>query len=178
MSESSEPGTTIRLTINGRPVERRVHARTTLRDVLHDQLGCVEVKLACGEGVCGACVVLLDGKPLASCIKLAVQADGCEVTTVAGLSALGGRTASVHEALRAQMIARECFQCGYCAPGFVVEATHFLASLPAGGSPPDESAVRQALSGHICRCTGYQQIIDAVEKASVHYRREHTGSEA
>jgi len=166
MSECRELATTIRLTINGRSVERKVQARTTLRDVLHDQLGCNEVKLACAEGVCGACVVLLDGKPLASCIKLAVQADGCEVTTVAGLSALGGRTASVHEALRAQMIARECFQCGYCAPGFVVEATHFLASRPAGGAPPDETAVRHALSGHLCRCTGYQQIIEAVSAAA------------
>jgi len=166
MSESSESGITIRLTINGQPVERRVNARCTLRDLLHDELGCNEVKLACAEGVCGACVVLVDGKPLASCIKLAVQADGCEITTVAGLGALGGRTASVHEALRAQMIARECFQCGYCAPGFVVEATHLLASQPAGSSPLDEPAVRQALSGHICRCTGYQQIIEAVTAAA------------
>ena len=166
MSESSEPVTTIRLTLNGRSVECRVDVRTTLRDVLHDQLGCNEVKLACAEGVCGACVVLLDGKPLASCIKLAVQADGGEVTTVAGLSALGGRTASVHEALRAQMIARECFQCGYCAPGFVVEATHFLASRRTTDSPPDKATVRQALSGHICRCTGYQQIIEAVTAAA------------
>jgi CO/xanthine dehydrogenase Mo-binding subunit/aerobic-type carbon monoxide dehydrogenase small subunit (CoxS/CutS family) len=153
---------TVRLTLNGRSVECRVHERTTLRDVLHDHLGCNEVKLACAEGVCGACVVLVDGKPLASCIKLAVQANGREVTTVAGLSALGGRIASVHAALRAQMIAHECFQCGYCAPGFVVEATHFLASQPAEGLPPDEVTIRHMLSGHICRCTGYQQIIEAV----------------
>jgi len=161
-----EPTMTVRLRVNGRPVECTVDARTTLRNVLHDQLGCHEVKLACAEGVCGACVVLLDGKPLASCIKLAVQADECEVTTVSGLSGLGGRTAAAHEALRAQMIARECFQCGYCAPGFVVEATHLLASRPASDSPLDEAAIRQALSGHICRCTGYQQIIEAVTAAA------------
>src|SRR5271169_722711 len=162
MSEASELASTIRLIINGRSVESRVSSRTTLRDVLHEQLGCHEVKLACAEGVCGACVVLLDSKPLASCLKLAVQADGCEVTTVSGLGAVGGRTASFYEALRAQMIARECFQCGYCAPGFVVEATHFLATRSAEKPLPDKTAVRHALSGHICRCTGYQQIIEAV----------------
>ena len=80
----SEFGSTVRLTVNGQPIERQVDARSTLRDLLHDELACNEVKLACAEGVCGACVVLVNGKPLASCMKLAVQADGCEVTTVAG----------------------------------------------------------------------------------------------
>lgn len=161
MSESGELST-IRLTINGRTVELNVHPRATLRDVLHGQLDCSEVKLACAEGVCGACTVLVDGTPLASCLKLVVQADGSEITTVAGLSSLDPRVASVHEALRKQMIARECFQCGYCAPGLVVEATHFLARQASGGAPPDEATVRKALAGHICRCTGYQQIIEAV----------------
>src|SRR5882724_3685358 len=166
IGESSESGITIRLTVNGQSVQRQINARSTLRDLLQDELACNEVKLACAEGVCGACVVLVDGKPLASCIKLAIQADGCEVTTVAGLGALGGRIAAAHQSLRSQMIARECFQCGYCAPGFVVEATHLLASRPTGSSALDEIAVRNALSGHICRCTGYQQIIEAVTSAA------------
>jgi CO/xanthine dehydrogenase Mo-binding subunit/aerobic-type carbon monoxide dehydrogenase small subunit (CoxS/CutS family) len=166
MTRPVELGSTVRFTLNGRPVECIAGSRTTLRDLLHDELGCNEVKLACAEGVCGACAVLIDGKPLASCIKLALQAEGREVTTGAGLCRLGGRTASAYHALRDQMIARECFQCGYCAPGFLVEGTYFLANHPAGGPTADEDAIRHALSGHICRCTGYQQIIEAVKAAA------------
>src|SRR5262249_6794363 len=146
----------VRLTVNGKPEACKVELRTTLRDVLHDRLGHTDVKLGCAEGVCGACVVLVDGEPHASCLLLAAQADGARIVTAAGLDGEGGDLAASAERVRRQLIARESFQCGYCAPGFVVSASHLLAKRQARN--PD--GIRTALSGHICRCSGYQQIVE------------------
>lgn len=162
MNNSDSRLYTIHFSVNGTPVEREVTPRTTLQELLHADLGRSEVKLGCAEGVCGACVVLIDGEPRASCLKLAVQADGRDIVTAAGLEALGGETALAHRALLAQVVARESFQCGYCAPGFMVSATHLVRSRR--GSSAGE--VKAALAGHLCRCTGYQQIIEAVTAAA------------
>lgn len=154
----------VHLRVNGRACAADVDSRTSLRDCLHGALGHTEVKQGCAEGVCGACVVLLDGEPRASCLELAVTAGDAAITTVAGL-ADDAALADAHARLRAQLVAREAFQCGYCAPGFVVEATHYLARGGAG----DLAAVRAALAGHLCRCTGYHAILDAIVAAA---RRE------
>lgn len=158
---ASLPMARVALTVNGQARSASVDPRTSLRDCLHDVLGCTEVKQGCAEGACGACVVLLDGQPRASCLELAIAAGDTAITTATGLAsdaALG----DAHARLRAQLLAREAFQCGYCAPGFVVEATHYIA----GGGRPDRDAVTRALAGHLCRCTGYHQIIDAVVAAA------------
>jgi CO/xanthine dehydrogenase Mo-binding subunit/aerobic-type carbon monoxide dehydrogenase small subunit (CoxS/CutS family) len=161
----AEPGRRerVHLRVNGRGCTAEIDPRTSLRDCLHGALGHTEVKQGCAEGVCGACVVLFDGEPRASCLELAVTAGDIAITTVAGL-ADDAALAEAHARLRAQLIAREVFQCGYCAPGFVVEATHYLARGGAG----DPDAVRAALAGHLCRCTGYHQIIEAIVAAANH----------
>jgi CO/xanthine dehydrogenase Mo-binding subunit/aerobic-type carbon monoxide dehydrogenase small subunit (CoxS/CutS family) len=151
----------VHLVVDGRARTAVVDPRTSLRDCLHDALGCTGVKQGCAEGVCGACVVLLDGEPRASCLELAATVGDAPITTVAGLAA-DPRLAGAHARLRAQLVAREAFQCGYCAPGFLVEASHYIAS----GGAPDREAVRRALAGHLCRCTGYHQILDAIVAAA------------
>ena len=147
----------VRISWNGREVEREVRTETTLQQLLHDELDDVSVKAGCGEGVCGSCTVLLDGEPVASCIRLALQVAGRAVTTAAGLF----EQADVGRLIE-HFVAREAFQCGYCAPGFLVSAVHALSE----GRRLSEDEARIALAGNICRCTGYQQIVDAVVAAS------------
>lgn len=144
----------IRLMVNGEERSSEVEATTTLQELLHTHLGRTEVKKGCGEGVCGSCTVLLAGAPCASCSMLAWQAHEREVVTAAGLPDAA--------ALAEHLVAREAFQCGYCAPGFLVSATHLLRSQRRLAR--DE--VRRGLSGHICRCTGYGPIVEAVVAAS------------
>lgn len=144
----------LRLTINGEERSLQVEATTTLQELLHTELGRNEVKKGCGEGVCGSCTVLLAGAPIASCSMLAWQAHERDVVTAAGLPDAA--------ALIEHLIAREAFQCGYCAPGIVVSATHLLRSRRRLST--DE--VRRGLSGHICRCTGYGPMVEAVVAAS------------
>ena len=145
------------LVVNGVARSARVPALTTLQRLLHDTLGRHEVKLGCGEGVCGACTVVVDGAPVSSCLQLAAQCDGARVITAAGL-AEDPAYADAVQRLRAQFVAREAFQCGYCAPGMMASAACHVA---AGGSAEAE-AVRAALSSNVCRCTGYQQIVESV----------------
>ncbi|MGW5796283.1 (2Fe-2S)-binding protein [Saccharopolyspora sp. NPDC003752] len=145
----------IALTVNGREVRRRVPVRRLLVDFLRDDLGHTGTHAGCEHGVCGACTVLIDGEPARSCITLTVQADGAEVTTVEGLTPDGGLSPM-------QQAFKDChgLQCGFCTPGFITTLT---AADPE--EHPDDEAIRELLSGNICRCTGYQHIVDAVNQA-------------
>lgn len=157
----------VRLTVNGAPQRGRVEARTNLADFLREDLGLTGTHLACEHGVCGACTVLVDGRAVRSCLVLAVQADGAEVTTVEGIAAPDGTLSPVQQAFM------DChgLQCGFCTPGFVVTVTAFLESNP----DPTEAEIREGIAGNLCRCTGYQGIVDAVTLAAERLR---TGADA
>jgi carbon-monoxide dehydrogenase small subunit len=148
---------TIRLTINGQTYERTVPARRTLVDFIRYDIGLTGTKEACSVGVCGACTVMLNGEIIASCITLAVQADGAEITTIEGL----GTPDNLSPVQKAFI---ECggFQCGICTPGQIVAATALLKENPK----PTEDEIKEWLMGNLCRCTGYYQIIESVQKAS------------
>jgi CO/xanthine dehydrogenase Mo-binding subunit/aerobic-type carbon monoxide dehydrogenase small subunit (CoxS/CutS family) len=158
MKDQDAPRLPLRIVWNGSSVQREVSPDATLQQLLHDELDDVSVKKGCGEGVCGSCTVLVDGTPVASCIRLAVQADGREVTTASGLLSRDPTVGTLVD----HLVAREAFQCGYCAPGVLVSA----ASVLAERRPLSPDEVRVALSGHICRCSGYQQMVEAVVAAS------------
>ena len=152
-----EPGhrLVVSMSVNGQTLELTVDARKLLVDVLREDLGLTGTHIGCEQGVCGACTVLVEGRPVRSCIMLGVQADGCEVTTVEGITPREGlnpmqRAFKDHHGL----------QCGFCTPGFLMTL--------AGVEPddyPDEETVRELLSGNLCRCTGYEGILDAVMAA-------------
>lgn len=144
----------VRVTVNGQVREATVEARLTLADFLRERCHLTGTHLGCEHGACGACTVLVDGAAVRSCLMFAVQADGTEVTTVEGMAAADGTLSPVQSALR------EChgLQCGFCTPGFVVTITALLDENPH----PDEGEIRDALSGNLCRCTGYQGILAAV----------------
>ena len=148
----------LELTINGIPWRGEVEPRLTLADLLRDRLRLTGTHLGCEHGVCGACTVLLDGDAVRSCLVFAVQADGAEVVTVEGIAAPDGSLSTVQEAFREN----HGLQCGFCTPGFVVSVTAFLRDQP---DPTDEQ-IRDALSGNLCRCTGYQGILAAVRAAA------------
>jgi carbon-monoxide dehydrogenase small subunit len=139
--------------VNGEPRRALVEPRLTLADFLRERCRLTGTHLGCEHGVCGACTVLLDGEAVRACLMFAIQADGREVTTVEGLATEHGLS-DVQEAFRA------ChgLQCGFCTPGFVVTVTAVLRDDP----DPDDAAIREALSGNLCRCTGYQGIVAAV----------------
>ena len=147
----------VELTVNG--VIRRGDAepRRTLAEFLRDDLGLTGTHLGCEHGVCGACTVLLDGEPVRSCLLLAVQADGADVVTIEGAGADGGLGPLQHALWESHS-----FQCGFCTPGFVMQITALLTETP----DPTELQIREALSGNLCRCTGYQSIIDGVLRAA------------
>ncbi|MFV8819219.1 (2Fe-2S)-binding protein [Haliea sp. E17] len=144
----------IELTINGQQHRGNIEARMSLADFLRDKAGYTGVHLGCEHGVCGACTVMVDGTAVRSCLMLAVQADGAEVTTVEGLAAADGTLHPVQQAL----MDSHGLQCGFCTPGFVMT----LAAITAGEQKPTEEEMVAALSGNICRCTGYQGIRKAV----------------
>jgi carbon-monoxide dehydrogenase small subunit len=144
----------VRVTVNGRDHEREVEPRLLLSDFLRHELGLTGTHVGCEHGVCGVCTVLLDGEPVRSCLLLAVQADGHEVSTVEGLATPTGELHPLQEAFRDA----HALQCGFCTPGILMTLVAFLREHPE----PDEAAARQALSGTLCRCTGYQNIVDAV----------------
>jgi carbon-monoxide dehydrogenase small subunit len=148
----------ISVTVNGRSHEREVEPRLLLSDFLRHDLGLTGTHVGCEHGVCGACTVLLDGEPVRSCILLAVQADGHALTTVEGLSPSSGELHPLQQAFW------EChgLQCGFCTPGFLMTLVPFLEENP----DPTEAEIRQAISGNLCRCTGYQHIVDAVRLAA------------
>lgn len=147
----------LRMTVNGQPVELSVEPCRTLLDVLRDDLDLTGAKKGCDRGDCGACTVLLDGKPVTSCMMLAVQADGCQITTIEGLSA-NGRLHPVQQAF----VDHGAVQCGFCTPGMVLAAVALLEENPH----PTEAQVRDAVAGNLCRCTGYAKIVDAVLAAA------------
>ncbi|MCE7796267.1 (2Fe-2S)-binding protein [Sphingobium sufflavum] len=146
----------IELTVNGRHHRGTVEGRHTLGDWLRGQAGYTGVHIGCEHGVCGACTVMVDGRAVRSCLMLAVQADGCTVTTVEGLADPDGTLHPVQQALK------DChgLQCGFCTPGIVCT----LAALTADGAQPGEEKLTAAMSGHICRCTGYQGIRRAIRQ--------------
>jgi carbon-monoxide dehydrogenase small subunit len=146
----------IEVVINGDRHQRTVEGRKTLGDFLRIDAGCTGVHLGCEHGVCGACTVILDGKAVRSCLMLAVQAHGSEITTVEGLAEADGTLHPVQQALRDE----HGLQCGFCTPGVVMT----LASLTEGPQRPSAEELEKAMSGHICRCTGYQGIRRAIRR--------------
>jgi aerobic carbon-monoxide dehydrogenase small subunit len=153
----------IRVTVNGRMVDRTVPVRLLLSDFLRGTLGLTGTHVGCEHGVCGCCTILLDGEPVRSCIIFAVQADGHELTTVEGITP-GGRLHPLQEAFRDE----HALQCGFCTPGFLMTLLPFLERNPR----PSDREIREALSGNLCRCTGYQNIVRAVRRAVA--TKEHT----
>lgn len=152
----------ITLEVNGVSETVEVEVATTLLRFLRDGLDLTGTKEGCNEGECGSCMVLLDGRPVNSCLVLAVEADGAKVTTIEGLS-----SGSLHPLQRA-FLAQSAVQCGFCTPGMIVSAAALLRENP----DPTESDVRKALAGNLCRCTGYRQIVDAVRDAAAAMRAE------
>ncbi|MFC6092321.1 (2Fe-2S)-binding protein [Saccharothrix lopnurensis] len=144
---------TVTLTVNGRPVEATCEPRRTLADFLRHDLGLTGVNVGCEHGACGSCTVLLDGATARSCCLLAAQVDGASVTTVEGM-ADNGALSPLQEAFRRH----HALQCGFCTPGVLATATELLRDHPH----PTEAEIRAALAGNLCRCTGYQHIVDAV----------------
>jgi carbon-monoxide dehydrogenase small subunit len=153
----SEGGIDVGLTVNGTVCHGRVEPRRTLADFLREDLGLTGTHLGCEHGVCGACTVIVDGEPARSCLMLAVQARGCEVRTVEGLAEDGRMNA-----LQQAMWDEHGFQCGFCTPGFLMQITALLAENPE----PTEAEIRAALSGNLCRCTGYESIVNGVRRAA------------
>lgn len=147
----------IELTVNGIRRDGMVEPRKTLADFLRDDLELTGTHLGCEHGVCGACTVMLNGEAVRSCLMFAVQANGHEVMTVEGL-ARGGELHPLQQAFWE----KQGLQCGFCTPGFLMTAYELLQHNPN----PSEEEIRSALSGNICRCTGYQQIVEAVQSAS------------
>lgn len=148
----------VTITVNGEECPLAVEPRRTLADALREDLGLTGTHLGCEHGVCGACTVLVDGEPVRACLMFAVQADGCAVTTVEGLSGDDGELHPIQEAF----VAHHGLQCGFCTPGMLLTAVHLLANRPE----PDRDTIRAEMAGNICRCTGYQGIVDAVEAAA------------
>jgi carbon-monoxide dehydrogenase small subunit len=147
----------ITLTVNGTQYERTVESRLLLSDFIRHELGLTGTHVGCEHGVCGACTVLFDGQPIRSCLMFAVQADGHQITTVESLGTMDDLH-PIQEAFREA----HALQCGYCTPGFLMTLVPFLAENP----DPTEEEIREGISGHLCRCTGYQHIVDAVQIAA------------
>jgi carbon-monoxide dehydrogenase small subunit len=148
----------VEIVVNGRARRAEVEPRLTLADFLRERCGLTGTHLGCEHGVCGACTVLVDGLPVRSCLQFAVQARGAEVTTVEALASPDGELSPVQAAFRDT----HGLQCGFCTPGFVVTVTAFLRDNP----DPRDGEIREALSGNLCRCTGYQGIVAAVRLAA------------
>jgi carbon-monoxide dehydrogenase small subunit len=148
---------TIRINVNDSEYERTIEPRLTLADFIREELGLTGTHLGCEHGICGACTILFDGQPVRSCILFAVQADGHTIQTVESLAKDG----ELHPLQRA-FWENSALQCGFCTPGFLLTALNFLERNPQ----PTELEVREALSGNLCRCTGYQSIIAAVLAAA------------
>ena len=151
------PTKQINIKVNGAPHEVLVDSTWTLLETLRDKLGMTGTKEGCSNGNCGACTVLMDGKTACSCLVLAPEADGLEVTTVEGLDTQG-RLSAVQDAF----IKEGGLQCGFCTPGFLVSTTFLLSKIPN----PTEDEIRLNLAGNLCRCTGYDKIVKAVQRAA------------
>lgn len=158
-STSAKIGETISISlkINNADHTLSVDPRHSLADIIRDDVGLTGTHLGCEHGVCGACTILLDGEPARSCLMLAVQADGTEITTIEGLAAADGTMHPIQQGMYEAM----SFQCAFCSPGFLMSAVALLRDNPT----PSKDEIREELSGNLCRCTGYQSIIDGVETA-------------
>jgi carbon-monoxide dehydrogenase small subunit len=154
----------VRFTVNGKPEIVHVEPHILLLDALRDELGLTGTKEGCGTGDCGACTVLVDGEPVCSCLTLALEVDGCAITTVEGLA----QGDDLHP-LQAAFIETGGLQCGFCTPGILVAAAALLKKNPA----PSDSEIRESLAGNLCRCTGYDKIVIAVKLAAE--RLDHHG---
>lgn len=152
----------VKLNVNGKEYEVEVKPHWTLLQVIRDQLGLTGTKYGCGTGECGSCTVIIDGKPMTSCLVLAASAEGRKIVTIEGISN-GDRLHPLQEAF----IEEGAIQCGYCTPGMILTAKAFLERNPN----PTEEDVRRAIDGNLCRCTGYVKIIKAILKASKKLRK-------
>ena len=148
---------TITVTVNGTPYERTVSVRTSLADFIRHDIGLTGTHVGCEHGVCGACTVLLDGEPVRACLLFAVQADGHELTSVEGLAGADGELHPIQQAFWEN----HGLQCGFCTPGILLTAYDFLRREHA----PSTCAIREALAGNICRCTGYDNVVRSVAAA-------------
>ncbi len=148
----------IEMRVNGTSCHATAEPRLTLADFLRERCELTGTHIGCEHGVCGACTVLVDGEAVRSCLMFAVQAEGTDVTTIEGISSPDGGLSPIQEAFREH----HGLQCGFCTPGFVLSATVFLRDH----ADPTDDEIRVALSGNLCRCTGYQGIIDAVRAAA------------
>ena len=153
---------TIQITVNGQPNEIEVDPWRTLLEILRDQLKLTGTKQSCAEGHCGACTVLVDGEAVNACLMLALEANGCDILTIEGL-AEGGKLTPIQEAF----VNYGAVQCGFCTPGMIMATKVFLED----NQDPSDEEIKKALAGHLCRCTGYVQIIDAVRAAAEKERR-------
>jgi carbon-monoxide dehydrogenase small subunit len=162
MSMAPETHRRISFTLNGRRVTRSIDVRASLTDLLRDDFAMTSVKKGCEVGECGACTVLIDGEGYDSCIYLAVWVDGKEVRTTEGLAEADGALSIVQQSF----VDASAVQCGFCTPGLLMTATELLAD----GHTHDRDQLRHELAGHLCRCTGYQNIVNAVELAQ--HRRD------
>jgi carbon-monoxide dehydrogenase small subunit len=154
----------VTLTVNGESVEAAVQPNQTLLQFLREDLGLTGTKHGCGLGDCGACTVILDGKAVNACLVLAVQANGCDVLTIEGLAENG----SLHP-IQQSFVDKGAIQCGFCTPGMILSAKTLLEEH----AKPTEHDIRTAISGNLCRCTGYQKIVEAIKDAA----DAHTGTE-
>ena len=149
---------TITLTINGKEYTEKVEPRLLLSDFLRHQLGLTGTHVGCEHGVCGACTIIMDGQPVRSCLLFAIQATGHEIITVEGLASSRDELHPLQQAFWEE----HGLQCGFCTPGFLMTLVPFLKENPN----PTEAEIREALSGNLCRCTGYQHIVNAVKRAA------------
>ena len=148
--------TEVTLTVNGAKRVVEVEPRRLLCDVLRQRLGCYGVHFGCSHGACGCCTVHVNGRPALSCLLFAVQCEGAEITTVEGLAGKGE-----YHPLQSAFIEEHALQCGYCTPGYIMALTGFVENA----LEPNDSEIRRAMAGNICRCTGYQTIVNAVRRA-------------
>lgn len=158
--KSADPTATVRLTVNGQPVEREVSVRLLLSDFLRHELGLTGTHVGCEHGICGACTIILDGQSARSCLTLAVQADGCELRTIEGVAAEDGSLHPIQQAFQDH----HALQCGYCTPGMIMNVlSHFEQGV---SSSMTDAEIRDLLAGNLCRCTGYKNIVTAVREAA------------
>jgi aerobic carbon-monoxide dehydrogenase small subunit len=157
----------LKFNLNGEQVEVTVKSNEKLLDVLRDKLGAVSAKFGCGVAECGACTVLINGLSVRSCITFAVEVEGKSIVTLEGLQTDGPTK------IQKAFIKHNAFQCGFCAPGFIMSATELIEKNPS----PDEEEMRHALAGNLCRCTGYQNIVDAMNEVAEDNLKDTRGGE-
>jgi carbon-monoxide dehydrogenase small subunit len=155
-------GKTIDLRVNGKRHTVEAKPNGTLLDVLRNQLGLTGTKYGCGSGNCGACTVLIDGRPVTSCLTLAVAVEGREITTIEGMA----QNATLHP-IQEEFIRHGAIQCGYCTPGLIMTASALISESPI----PTREQIRLYIKGNLCRCTGYVKIVDAISSAAERLRR-------